>query len=302
MGIASSELRLVLQKSGNICAFPNCRKLLTADASPVDRPVVLGDVAHIIGESIAGPRGASPMPLNERNRYENLILLCTQHHQLVDAQPQTYTVEWLRRIKEEHEHWVEKALRGERDKAVQTLPKHKDTVFSTLLPVERMPAWVYGIPCELPNEKTVNGQLGRLRDGEMAPFILRSGMLFVFQDLNAPGNPFSSLVPGRSAERFDLADWVDHPDHSRWLTELMNRALNKLTGRRGLMLDREHRRYFFPMTEEGQDREIQYRPLNQKTASRRVVWRRRNKRTGELRRNWYHRAVALSFLRTGRAD
>jgi hypothetical protein len=113
MSIASSELRLVLQKSGNVCAFSDCRKLFTADASSTDRPVVLGDVAHIIGESTAGPRGASPMSLSDRNRDENLILLCKQHHQLVDAQPQTYTVEWLRRIKGEHEGWVQKTPRAE---------------------------------------------------------------------------------------------------------------------------------------------------------------------------------------------
>ncbi|MBI4287615.1 MAG: hypothetical protein HY671_04190 [Chloroflexi bacterium] len=165
-----------------------------------------------------------------------------------------------------------------------------------------MPAWVYGVPCGLTNERLVSEQLGRLRYGEMAPFILRSGMLFAFQDLNAVGNPFAALVPGRSAERFDLVEWAGDPDRSRWLADLMNRSLNKLTGRLGLSLDREHHRYYFPMLKEGQEREVQYRPLNQKTASRRVVWRRRNKRTGELRRNWYHRALALSFLRIGRVD
>lgn len=77
MGIPWSELKLVLQKSGNICAFPGCRKLLTADASPSDRPVVLGDVAHIVGERPSGPRGNSPMSLDDRNKCENLILLST---------------------------------------------------------------------------------------------------------------------------------------------------------------------------------------------------------------------------------
>lgn len=43
------------------------------------------------------------MSLDERDEYANLILLCRDHHKLVDDQPNTYTAEVLHRYKGEHE-------------------------------------------------------------------------------------------------------------------------------------------------------------------------------------------------------
>jgi hypothetical protein len=89
MAISQAEQRIIQQKSGNRCAFPNCRRLLTANSTPENREVVLGEMAHIVGESMDGPRGDSPMTLVERNRADNIILLCNIHHQLIDRQPDT---------------------------------------------------------------------------------------------------------------------------------------------------------------------------------------------------------------------
>lgn len=64
-----------------------CRRLLTTDGSPPDRDAILGEMAHIVAESPDGPRGQSPLTPTERNNYENLLLLCNVHHQLIDDQP-----------------------------------------------------------------------------------------------------------------------------------------------------------------------------------------------------------------------
>lgn len=191
MAVPLKGQRILFQKSGNLCAFPDCRRVLTADASAADGPVVLGDVAHIVAESANGPRGNHSLPQEERNQYDNLILLCTQHHQLVDAQPQTYSVERLRAMREDHERWIEKTLGVGHGSAAEPRPMKTETVYSTLLPIERMPRYVYGVPCTIKTEKEVNGHLLPLRDQEMAPFILRAGMLFAFQDMNESGNPFA---------------------------------------------------------------------------------------------------------------
>jgi hypothetical protein len=130
--------------------------------------VVLGEMAHIVAERPGGPRGNSPMPLEKRNRAEHLILLCNNHHQLIDSQPQTYTFEKLRAMKETHERWVERSLGAGRDNGhVAQPPRDTEVVHSTLLPVERMPANIYGAPCDL-DERDVQ-PLGPLRNGEMAP-------------------------------------------------------------------------------------------------------------------------------------
>jgi hypothetical protein len=57
MSVRASVQRLLAQKSGNRCAFPECRRLLTATDSTNGDVVLLGDIAHIVAESPLGPRG-----------------------------------------------------------------------------------------------------------------------------------------------------------------------------------------------------------------------------------------------------
>jgi HNH endonuclease len=90
MAIPAREQRILLQRSGNRCAFPHCRRVLTAEDSPPDRAVILGEIAHIVAESPDGPRGDLPLSPAERNKYENLILLCNVHHQQIDDQPRLF--------------------------------------------------------------------------------------------------------------------------------------------------------------------------------------------------------------------
>ncbi len=124
-------------------------------------------------------------------------------------------------------------------------------------------------------------------------------MLFAFHDLGERDGPFADLADGQPVERFRVAEWIEDANHFRWFVELLNRSLNKLTGRHELMLDREHRRYYFAAKEPGQVRKVAYVPLNKKRTSRNVVWEPKSRRTGEGRGYWYHRAVALRFLRIG---
>ncbi len=226
----------------------------------------------------------------DRNRYENLILLCNTHHQLVDAQEATYTAERLRGIKEDHERWVEECLA----KGIPELaPVHirRDDLYSTLLPLAGMPDHVFGAAARFKTEPEIRAQLAPLRGREAAPFILRRDCLFAFQDLRVRGNPFKAVISG-AVEVHRVDDWMQDPDQSRWFTDLLNRSLNKVTGRLGLSLDREHHRYYFPMTEPGEPRTVTYRPLNAAQATRSVVWQPIRRQTGEPRKHWLHLAVS----------
>ena len=85
-----------------------------------------------------------------------------------------------------------------------------------------------------------------------------------------------------------------------WFTSLLNRSLNKLTGWRGLNLDKEHNRYHFQPPEPGKPLSVDYTPLNQAKSTRNAVWQPVSKRTNMPRPYWYHLAVGLSFQRVGR--
>ena len=295
MSIPEADQRKLCMRSGGRCAFPKCRRplIVKGDSNEV---AVLGEMAHMVAESANGPRGEAYLTLSERNRYNNLILLCNLHHQLVDSQPQTYSVERLGAIKEEHERWVEKTLgfgvEGDWPSPEPVLTT--DTVFSTLLPVQHLPPYLYGTHCGL-DEPSIQKRLLSLRSNEAAPFILRGQMLWAFQNLEENDNPFAPLVEA-PVERVRADSWWGDSDRERWYVDLLNRALNKITGRRGLNLDRLHRRYYFPTGEKILERSITYRPLNRAESTISVVWQPIRKKTGLPGRYWYHRAVQLRFL------
>ncbi|MGW1042159.1 HNH endonuclease [Streptomyces sp. NPDC002547] len=137
MAVPVAQQRKLTQRSGNICAFPGCGLLLTAQGTPEDPVVVLGEMAHIVAESPNGPRGDSPLTPEERNRYENLILLCNQHHQLIDSEGALakYTVERLHAMKETHEQRIERRLGGRSNVPTELPLMVNDTVYSNVLPV-----------------------------------------------------------------------------------------------------------------------------------------------------------------------
>jgi hypothetical protein len=64
---------------------------------------VTGEICHICGQSPGGPRFERNQTDEERHAFENLILLCSVHHRVVDDQPEKFTRELLEEIKAMHE-------------------------------------------------------------------------------------------------------------------------------------------------------------------------------------------------------
>jgi len=60
---------------------------------------VTGRICHIRAKSRAGPRFDASQTDAERDGFDNLLLLCPLHHDIVDADPEAYTVERLERMK-----------------------------------------------------------------------------------------------------------------------------------------------------------------------------------------------------------
>lgn len=107
------DIKLLWGNSARMCAFPDCRQLLTEDATRVDKAVTLGEMAHIEAHSNKGPRANPNLSPEKRDSYENLILLCAHHHNLIDGQPNSYTSNELRQWKINHETWVVQRLTEE---------------------------------------------------------------------------------------------------------------------------------------------------------------------------------------------
>lgn len=80
--------------------MPSCYTELRLDGKA---PQYIAKAAHILGEHDGSARFDASVPLADRNKIENLILMCPSHHDEIDADETKWTVERLRELKAEHE-------------------------------------------------------------------------------------------------------------------------------------------------------------------------------------------------------
>lgn len=102
-GISSRVQKILWTNAGGICSYPGCGKRLIEDETRTGDRSLVGDMCHIVAADPNGPRGDSSIPFEERNSYDNLILLCKNHHKQVDK----HTVKVLREYKNRHEQMIQ---------------------------------------------------------------------------------------------------------------------------------------------------------------------------------------------------
>jgi hypothetical protein len=112
MNISLKTQKMLWGRAASRCSYPSCRIELVIDASETDDESLIGDVCHIVAVEPNGPRGNSSLTSDQRDKYENLILLCKVHHKLIDDQFIEYNVEKLKMMKMAHEQWVHESLTG----------------------------------------------------------------------------------------------------------------------------------------------------------------------------------------------
>jgi hypothetical protein len=97
--VLESTAKRLFAVSGNECAFPKCTTPL------VDAPSgkVTGRICHIKARRPGGPRYDDLQSDTDRDGFANLILLCGLHHDVIDADEESYTVVRLYRMKSVHE-------------------------------------------------------------------------------------------------------------------------------------------------------------------------------------------------------
>lgn len=113
--------------SQGTCYFPGCTTpiLVMVGTSP-DLNV---HIAHIRGAEDDGPRAVPGLSVPQRNAFENLILLCVPHHNVVDKDVETYTIEKLTGWKEARETQGQSVLRGLRGLTEEQLREMIETSF-----------------------------------------------------------------------------------------------------------------------------------------------------------------------------
>ena len=296
MGIAQKEIKTLCALSAGVCAFPNCGKPLIESGTSSDGPVFLGEIAHIVADSRQGPRGNSSLSDEDRDKHPNLILLCGDHHKVIDSQPNTFSVAVLQQIKGDHERRTRQSSSKQWEE--QKLDYKNERIHSSILPVTHFPEAVFAAPCAFRDsqEDAVKQRLAYPHDKEvLVRFLLKEGRLFSFHNLNDPNGPFADVIDRKSVETLRATEmWRDPEDRRRYVT-LLNRAFFKYTSKLGIRYDPSHYRFFFPVEEAGKNREVEYRPLNACKASRNVAWQPTRKSTGEKKKHWWHLAASIRF-------
>ncbi|QQR55448.1 hypothetical protein IPG41_02740 [Candidatus Peregrinibacteria bacterium] len=96
-GFTPKTVKRLFGLSGNECAFPDChQKLVKEDGT------IFGQICHIEAALEGGERYNSKQTPDQRRSFENLILLCANHHIETDN-VEVWPVERLKKMKKDHE-------------------------------------------------------------------------------------------------------------------------------------------------------------------------------------------------------
>jgi hypothetical protein len=94
---SGATVKRLFARSGNRCAYPKCTVEIIHEES------IVGEICHIKAASPNGPRYDPHQSAADRHGYDNLLLLCANHHTVIDDDPEAYTVERLIKMKADHE-------------------------------------------------------------------------------------------------------------------------------------------------------------------------------------------------------
>jgi len=95
--IPELTLKKLFALSGNSCAFPGCNQKIVSNNN-----LIIGNICHIEAASPGGLRYNPQQSDDERASFENLILLCPNHHKATDDITE-FSVEKLKQMKNNHE-------------------------------------------------------------------------------------------------------------------------------------------------------------------------------------------------------
>jgi hypothetical protein len=126
MTISDKSIKLLWSNAAGRCSFPGCDKRLSVEQAADTAPYTLGEMAHIKGKNPGSNRYDSTQNDDERDLYQNLILLCPNHHTEIDKpeNESKFSVKSLIGAKLSHEKWVILKLTAEKIVTIEQLKNH----------------------------------------------------------------------------------------------------------------------------------------------------------------------------------
>lgn len=110
MSISGHDHKILWTKAGNRCSYRNegiiCDEELII--SEGEKQTLVGEECHIVSRKAGTSRYIADF-LN-RDSYDNLILMCRNHHKIIDYNQEKYTIDVLQNMKKEHEESIKERL------------------------------------------------------------------------------------------------------------------------------------------------------------------------------------------------
>jgi hypothetical protein len=111
MNLSIKDRKQLWSAAAGVCSYhfngESCGRKLFTKNGEIDTN--LGEECHIIGEKPKAARYQEEF--EEKETYDNAILLCNIHHKLVDDNPELYSIYLLKKMKTEHEQIISERLR-----------------------------------------------------------------------------------------------------------------------------------------------------------------------------------------------
>ena len=131
MSIGTRDIKKLWGLSAGRCNYPSCNSAIYE--SLTGEQEVLGVMAHMVASSPDGPRGSNT---SGDDSYNNRILLCPTHHDLVDKLPSRFPTDTLMDWKQRHEARVAQSLESPEFLSVKDMAR-----FIQKLLVENRSVW-----------------------------------------------------------------------------------------------------------------------------------------------------------------
>ena len=121
--LALATRKRLWSNAGKHCSYPGCTQRLLVPVEADMEEVVVGEECHIVAQGESGPRAPKSLMgdeqiqwqslFDDRDGYQNLILLCGIHHKVIDRDVASHPVGRLVEMKQAHEQEIEQRLSPE---------------------------------------------------------------------------------------------------------------------------------------------------------------------------------------------
>jgi hypothetical protein len=252
--IKDDTIRALLAKSGNQCAFNGCKHPIFNEEN-----LYIANLCHIEAVSPNGERYNRQQTDEERNGYDNLILLCYRHHKETND-VKRYDVAKLKQIKREHEQTFTENPFSFDESLVYKIKVEMETFWTE---VDRLHTTNHSAPDDMKIEVETTAKFENLIDEVYELYTSINEIVEIFQEsdtkMEDTVKTFLKEI-GYNTDILDKIPYYESPISSRLNWEYHNLAIPNLMGKLFLRLKQLELKYYEAyLRSNPNDLEVRYR-------------------------------------------